>query len=281
MKILILGAKGNIGGFLAKYLKPYHEIISVSKDTLDITSKSKVFSLISNKSPNVVIDSAGISNIDYCQSNEQVSYSVNTIGTMNIALACSKLDIPIIYISSAQVYGSENIYSHSEIDECNPINIFGKSKLAGENLIRTLCKKYFILRTSWCFGGERCFVKNILEKKNTPIFMIADMVVNPTYVVDLSNAILSMLDSTTYGVYNCVNKGETSKSSLVKYIFDYLGYNKKILPLPQATLETLAPRPKSCALTTDLMEDSFNLEIPSWEYSIGVYLDSIAVGNKI
>ncbi|GKX66857.1 SDR family oxidoreductase [Inconstantimicrobium mannanitabidum] len=279
MKILILGGKGNIGGFLSKDLEPYHDIISVSKDDLDITSKSSVFSIISSKAPSIVIDAAGISNIDYCQANEQISYSVNTLGTMNIALACSKLDIPLVYISSAQVYGSDNTNVHSEHENCNPINIFGKSKLAGENLIRTLCKKYFILRTSWCFGGEKCFVKSILSKRNTPIFMVADMVVNPTYVQDLSRAILSIIDSTSYGVYNCVNKGETSKCDLVKYIFDLLGYDKKIISLPKSTMDSLAPRPKNCSLANNLIEKSFNLEIPSWEESMNIYLNGLIDKN--
>lgn len=275
MKILILGSKGNIGGFLAKSLNKFHEIIEAGKKDVDITNKDDVMEFISNNSPDFVIDSAGIADMDFCEKNEDISYSINALGTMNVAIACSKNNIPIIYISSAQVYGLSKNSLHCEHDICDPVNIFGKSKLAGENLIRTLCKKYFIIRTSWCFGGEKCFVKQIINKRNTPIFMVADMKVNPTYLGDLSNAILSMMNTESYGIYNCVNKGSELKSNVVKYIFSEIGFDKQVFPLPESTLKTLAPRPKDCTLDNNLVETSFNIEMPSWEHRMSEYINNI------
>lgn len=275
MKILILGGNGNIGGFLSKSLRKYYDVISLSRNYLDITDKDNVIKKIASYSPDAVIDAAGIADMDFCEFNEDASYSINTLGTMNVAIACAKLDIPIIYISTAQVYGSNENFSYSEKDACNPINVFSKSKLAGENLIRTLCSKYFIIRTSWCFGGENCFVKKILKKKDVPIFMVADMTLNITYLGDLSNAILSMIKSNEYGIYNCANKGSISKLDLVKYVFSFLGYNKKIFKLPDSTLKSLAPRPKSCTLKTNLIESSFDIEMPSWDIRMNQYLKDI------
>lgn len=275
MKILILGSSGNIGGFLTKSLNKYHEVIEARKKDVDITNKDDVMEFISSNSPDFVIDAAGISDVDFCERNEDISYSINALGTMNVAIACSKNNIPIIYISSAQVYGVSENSLHSEHDICDPVNIFGKSKLAGENLIRTLCKKYFIIRTSWCFGGEKCFVRKIITKKNIPIFMVADMKVNPTYLGDLANAVLSMINTESYGIYNCVNKGSELKSNVVKYIFSQIGCRKEVFPLPESTLKTLAPRPKDCILSTDLMETSFNIELPSWEDRMSEYIDNI------
>ena len=275
MKILIFGSSGNIGGFLTKSLNKYYEVIETGIKDIDITNKNEVIDFISNNSPDFVIDSAGIADVDFCEKNEDISYSINTLGTMNIAIACSKKNIPLIYISSAQVYGSSENSSHFEHDICDPVNIFGKSKLAGENLIRTLCKKYYIIRTSWCFGGEKCFVKKIIDKKNIPIFMVADMKVNLTYLGDLAKVVLSMINSESYGIYNCTNKGSELKSNVVKYIFSQIGCSKEVFPLPASTLKALAPRPKDCLLNTDLMESSFNIELPSWKDRMIEYIDTI------
>lgn len=275
MKILILGGNGNIGGFLSKSLSEEHEIISISRQDIDITSKEAVFDLIDNTKPDAVIDSAGISDIDFCELNEELSYTTNTIGTMNVALSCALNDIPLMYISSAQVYGMDSTYPHAETDICEPINVFGKSKLAGENLIRTLCKKYFIIRTSWCFSGEKCFVKKILEKKDTPIFMVVDMGLNPTYLPDLSNAISSIIKTNYYGIYNCTNSGSEYKTNIVKFILSYLGCNKNVISLPDNILATLAPRPKHCILNTSLLTESFNIEMPSWQNRMEEYLSTI------
>lgn len=277
MKILILGANGHIGNYLSNYLKAEHEIIPLSKNDLDIREKDSVINMINSFSPDIVVQAAGISNIDYCEDHETESYSVNTLGTLNVAYACNSLDIPIVYISSGYVYGDSKETPYYETDKCNPINVYGKSKLAGEKLIRTICKKYFIIRTSWCFGGSKCYIKKILDNINSPIFLTSDNVINPTYIEDLAQCISQIIHSDFYGVYNCVNTGYVSKRDVVQFIFEYLRSKKDIYPIPCNLTASLAPRPNFSAMDTKLIYNCFGVTMPTWQDSLTRYLNSIVV----
>jgi dTDP-4-dehydrorhamnose reductase len=275
MKIMVLGSNGNIGSYLSNYLKNEHEIIPLDKNDLDITDKNSVLQMIKVSSPDIVIQAAGLSNIDFCESHETESYTVNTLGTLNVAYACNNLSIPIVYISSAYVYGGEKHSPYFETDKCIPINIYGKSKLAAEKLIRTICSKYFIIRTSWCFGGDDCYIKKALSQVNAPIFLISDSIINPTYLEDLCNSVSQIITSDFYGVYNCVNEGYASKQEVIKYTFDYFNIQKNVLPLSTETITNIAPRPKYTAMNTCLLYNCFNIKMPSWQDSINHYLDTI------
>jgi dTDP-4-dehydrorhamnose reductase len=277
MKIMVLGSSGNIGNYLSNYLKNQHQVIALDKDTLDITDKDLVLQQVQSYSPDVVIQAAGLSDIDFCENHETESYTVNTLGTLNVAYACNNLSIPIVYISSAYVYGGEKRSPYFETDKCTPINIYGKSKLAAEKLIRTICSKYFIIRTSWCFGGSDCYIKKALSQATTPIFLISNAVINPTYIEDLCSSVSQIIASDFYGVYNCVNEGAVSKVDVIKYVFEYFNLQKNVLPLATEAITIIAPRPSYTAMNTCLLYNCFNIKMPSWQDSIKNYLGTIAI----
>ncbi|QAA34047.1 SDR family oxidoreductase [Clostridium manihotivorum] len=277
MKIMVLGSSGNIGNYLSNYLKKQHQVIALDKDNLDITDKDLVLQQVQSYSPDVVIQAAGLSDIDFCENHETESYTVNTLGTLNVAYACNSLSIPIVYISSAYVYGGEKHSPYFETDKCTPINIYGKSKLAAEKLIRTICSKYFIIRTSWCFGGNDCYIKKALSQSNTPIFLISNAVINPTYIEDLCSSVSQIIASDFYGVYNCVNEGAVSKVDVIKYVFEYFNLQKNVLPLATEAITNIAPRPSYTAMNTCLLYNCFNIKMPSWQDSVKNYLGTISI----
>ena len=275
MRILITGADGNIGDYLCKYLSSSHEIYPFKKNILDITNKTKCVETIKKISPDIVIHSAGLSNIDLCERDETSAYTINTIGSLNVAYPCSLLDIPIIYISCNNVYDGNKTCSYYETDECNPINVYGKTKLAGEKLIRTLCSKYFIIRTSWIYGGKNCFVQNIIENKDIPIFMSSGEISTPTYIKDLCFTIEKMFYSNVYGTYNVVNEGAVKKSLWVKKILEYISINKDVIEIPENFISNRALRPRSTILNTSLLKNCFDIELPAWETSLKEYINSL------
>lgn len=273
MKILITGSDGNIGDYLFKYLSPRHEVYPFRKNVLDITNKAKCIDIISNKRPDIVIHCAALTNIDLCERDETSAYSINTLGSLNIAYSCSMLNIPIVYLSSNNVYDGNKTSYYYETDLCSPINVYGKTKLAGEKLIRTICSKFFIIRTSWVFGGKNCFVKNIIENKDIPIFMSSVDVASPTYIEDLCSVIESMIKSDMYGIYNCVNSGGVKKSIWVKAILDHLKVNNEVIEIPENFISNRALRPKSTLMNTYLLKNCFNIEMRSWESALLEYLN--------
>jgi dTDP-4-dehydrorhamnose reductase len=275
MKVLITGADGSIGEYLSKYLSSSHEVFSFRKNKLDITNKVQCIEIINSIKPDIIIHCAALSNIDLCERDEPSAYTINTIGSLNIAYCCNLLNIPIVYLSCSNVYDGNRTNAYYETDLCSPVNIYGKTKLAGENLIRTICSKYFIIRTSWVFGGKNCFVKNIIENKDIPIFMSSVDIASPTYIEDLSSTIEVMLHSNMYGIYNCVNSGAVKKSIWVKTILDYLNVNKEVIEIPEKFISNKALRPKCTILNTSVLKNCFNIELPPWETSLLEYLNKI------
>lgn len=272
MNILITGARGNIGTYLNEYLSKENEVYSFGKDELNVCDKNSLLSTVQMVKPDLVIHCAALTNIDFCEANETAAYTVNTLGSLNVAYACSSLDIPIVYISTSYVYGDYKSTPYYETDECNPINIYGKTKLAGEKLIRTICKKYFIFRTSWVFGYDDCYIKKSLEKLSVPIFLCSDEIINPTYVEDLAYVISKIISSNFYGVYNCVNKDFATKYDVIKAAFDEIGIKKELIKIPRNYISNSAPRPKFSALDTSLLKNCFNIKLPSWKDRLHEYV---------
>lgn len=275
MKILITGAESS----LAKYIKNRFEntkdieIDSFSRDELDISDKNSTYKIITKSNPDLLIHLDSMSNIDICQGDESLAYTINTIGSLNAAYPCSILDIPIIYLSTSYVYNGDKDSPYFETDKCYPVNIYGKTKLAGEKLIRTLCKKYFIIRAGWIFGEENCFVQKVLNNSNVSMFVCSTEMGNPTYVEDLCRVIEKMLHSDLYGIYNCGNPSNTTKSAWVKKIFNYAGIERSILEIPENFLRNTATRPKNSSLNISLLKNCFDLELPSWENRLSEYIE--------
>jgi dTDP-4-dehydrorhamnose reductase len=272
MKILITGANGSIGSYLSNYLGRGHTIFALGKDKLDITDKECCIQTINSIKPDLVIHTAAMTNIDLCELDETSAYTINTIGSLNIAYPCSLQGIPLIYISCSNVYDGFKTSAFYETDHCSPVNIYGKTKLAGEKLIRTVCSKYFIIRTSWVFGGNNCFVENIINNKDVPIFMCTEDISCPTYIGDLCYAIERIMKSDIYGVYNCTNSGAVKKSLWVRYILNKINVDKEILEIPHNFIPNKANRPKSTILDNSLIKNCFNLELRPWEKALEEYL---------
>lgn len=275
MNILITGQSGNIGKYLCSYLSPKNNVLGLDKSDVNISDRAGFAEVITSLKPDILIHTAALTNIDYCEKNENEAYTVNTVGTLNAAYACSLLNIPIVYLSSNYVYGDLKQTPYFETDECSPVNIYGKTKLAGERMVRTLCKKYFIIRTSWVFGGEKCYVKKIIANSNIPIFMSSTEILNATYIQDLALCINKLINTNYYGVYNCVNPTPVRKSDMVRKIFNLLNIKKEVLEMPENYLTDVAPRPSYSSLNTYLIKNCINIDLPDYNQRLEEYISSL------
>ncbi len=275
MNILITDIENALGNYLNSYLSKSNVIFGFTKDTLCLTDKSKTLDTIASIKPDVVIHTASLENLDLCEKDEGLAYTFNTIGSLNTAYPCSLLDIPIIYLSSSYVYNGEKQTSYYETDDCYPVNIFGKTKLASEKLIRTLCKKYFIIRTSWIFGGEDCFIQNVLDNKTAEVFMCTQEIGNPTNIEDICFAIERIIQSDLYGIYNCASPDHVSKFDWINYIFEVKNIKKELIAIPKDIINTVAPRPKNASLNTSMLKNCFDLELPHWKAATKIYLNKL------
>ncbi|WP_298518011.1 dTDP-4-dehydrorhamnose reductase [uncultured Methanobrevibacter sp.] len=246
MKILITGSNGMLGHDLIEALKDNHELVLTTSRTLDITDKEQVFDFISQNKPDIVINSAAYTDVDGCEENQDLAYSVNGEGVKNLAFACREADSALLHISTDYIFNGENTRPWVEDDEIGPISVYGKSKLKGEQAILEILDKFFIVRTAWLYGvNGHNFPKTMLElaENHSQITVVYDEVGTPTYTPDLAKAISQLIETEHYGIYHITNSGSCSWCEFARYIFEVAGKDVEVIPVTAAEFARPAPRP--------------------------------------
>lgn len=251
MKILITGSNGMLGHDLEDVLKDTHELILTTSKTLDITDKDKTIDFIVENKPDVVINCAAYTDVDGCETNQDLAYAVNGDGVRNLALGCRQIDCPLVHISTDYVFDGTARDPIEEDGEIGPISVYGKSKLKGEQAIQEILDKYYILRTAWLYGiNGKNFPKTMLElaKNHSEITVVYDEVGTPTYTPDLAYGISQIIETDYYGIYHLTNSGSCSWCEFAKYIFEIAGADVRVIPVTASEFSRPAPRPSYSVL---------------------------------
>lgn len=277
MKILITGAKGQLGAELVELLRDEHEIIGLSHKDLDVADFSKVKEIVCEKSPEFVIHCAAYTDVDGCELNPDKAYTINSFGTQNMAVASEKCGATMVYISTDYAFDGAKGEPYTEFDKADPINVYGRSKYVGEAFVASLCSKYYILRTAWVYGkyAKRNFVKTVLglvgDKKELRI--VCDQVGSPTNTYDISLAIRELIKSERYGLYHAVNEGEVSWYQFTKLVLDCKGISDvKVIPITSEELDRAANRPSYSVLRNFCLEKSGIYKMRNFEDALKDYL---------
>lgn len=274
MKILITGAYGMLGSDLREVLKNQELIVTGSKD-LDITDEDKVIEFVCENSPELVINAAAYTAVDDCETHYDDAYAVNALGPKNLAIACNKLDIPLVHISTDYVFDGTKRTPLIEADNLGPQSAYGKTKLAGEEFIQENTDKYFILRTAWLYGlhGNN-FVKTMLElaENHDEITVVDDQVGSPTYSFDLAVAITNLLFSDKYGIYHVTNEGECSWYEFAKLIFELSNIDVNVVPVTTEEFPRPAPRPHYSVLNNKKWNSSGFVPMRTYQEALTEYL---------
>ncbi|WP_407461663.1 dTDP-4-dehydrorhamnose reductase [Methanobrevibacter sp.] len=274
MKILITGAYGMLGSDLREVLKNQELIVTGSKD-LDITDEEKVVEFVCENSPELVINAAAYTAVDDCETHYDDAYAVNALGPKNLAIACNKLDIPLVHISTDYVFDGTKRTPLIEADKLGPQSAYGKTKLAGEEFIQENTDKYFILRTAWLYGlhGNN-FVKTMLDlaENHDEITVVDDQVGSPTYSFDLAVAITNLLFSDKYGIYHVTNEGECSWYEFAKLIFELSNIDVKVVPVTTEEFPRPAPRPHYSVLNNKKWNSSGFVPMRTYQEALSEYL---------
>ncbi|MDD5529395.1 MAG: dTDP-4-dehydrorhamnose reductase [bacterium] len=274
-KILITGASGMLGKALVNKLTEY-TLIPTDLPNLDI-SKSNAAQLIINKSPDYVLHLAAYTDVDGCEKNTNLAQKTNAEGTKNVALACKKINIPLLYISTDYVFDGQKQTPYNEWDKTNPINVYGKTKEDGEKSVKTLLNKYWIVRTSGLYGKEgKNFVDTIITKAKELKFLkvVNDQFGSPTYVDHLSTAIKELIKTEEYGIYHITNSDYCSWYEFAKSIVDIANIQCEIQPISSDELTRPAKRPKNWRLAKFFLENTIKKPLPSWYSAVEEYIKS-------
>lgn len=297
MKIVILGAKGQLGKELLVHFKKEKNLKAFSKETLDIRDFSAVETMIKFERPDILVNAAAYTAVDKAEINQEEAYKINSEAVSCIAKNLQSLGSYLIHYSSDYVFDGSKKTSYSETDLTSPLNIYGKSKLAGEMEIKKQMENFVILRTSWVVGNNgNNFIKTILNliKEKESLKVIDDQYGVPTSTELLSSVtgkIISAIkkrNNFESGIYNVVPKGKTTWYLLAKKILSKVLREKiftsskkvNIIPIKTKDYNSLAIRPKNSLLCTKKIENMLNIHLPNWEDDFNKVLNNNFSGYR-
>jgi dTDP-4-dehydrorhamnose reductase len=272
-KVLATGAGGMVGAYLPD------GVVRTDVPDLDVTDRAAVDAAIEEHAPDVVFHLAAETNVDRAEQQPDRAYLINAIGTQNVALACARHDVELVYVSSAQVFDGEKHEPYHEYDDTCPVTVYGRSKLAGEEYVRRLVPRHFVVRAGWMIGGgptgEKKFIAKMLEhaEKQGKIVAVNDKFGSPTRAQDLVTAVWALLDSGRYGTVHLVNPGAVTRLDIARVTRDVLDLPYEIEAVDSTRFPLPAPRGRSEVMDV-LVLRLLGLDhlMPPWEQAVTEYL---------
>jgi dTDP-4-dehydrorhamnose reductase len=291
--IWLIGNKGMLGYEVEKLLKERGFTCWATDREVDISDYKALEKFGKDKKIKWIINCSGYTQVDKAEEEIDKAFRINQDGVRNIALFSAKRQIRLIHISTDYVFDGrkekdEGTVAYREDDKTNPINIYGKSKLVGEEEIKKILKEYFIIRTAWLYGLKgNNFIYTMLRlfKERDVVKVVEDQWGSPTYTVDLAGVILKIIedDSVSYGIYHFTDEGITSWYEFAKAIYNKakrLGLvedNKKIeiQSIKTEDYPTAARRPRYSVLSKEKIKREFNLKVREWDKALEDFLLSL------
>ncbi len=279
MKVLVTGVKGQLGHDVVTELERRgHEAVGVDIEEMDITDKASVDKVVTSVIPDAVVHCAAWTAVDAAEDAAEKVEAVNATGTRYIAEACKKIDCKMVYISTDYVFNGEGTEPWKpDCKDYAPLNVYGKSKLDGENAVSSVLNKYFIIRIAWVFGlNGKNFVKTMIRAGRThdEVRVVCDQIGTPTYTPDVAKLIVDMLGTDRYGYYHATNEGGfVSWFDFTKEIYRQAGLKTKVIPVTTAEYGlSKAKRPYNSRLDkSKLTENGFDL-LPPWQDALERFL---------
>lgn len=274
MRVVITGAKGQLGRQLTAVFSA-HTVFELDLPDEDITSPA-ISARIAEFRPELVVHTAAYTDVDGCERDPDLAFQVNAIGSLHVALGAQRADAVMLYISTNEVFDGIRRDRYREWDSVNPTSVYARSKAAGEQIVRDLLQRFYIVRIAWLFGpGGANFVTKILARaeKHGALRVAADEYGNPTYAPDLAAAIFQLTASDQYGIYHVTNKGFCSRYEFAREIIRLAG--KPDLPITPI-LSAEWPRPSTPPLHAVLANtagSAVGVSLRSWQAALAEYID--------
>jgi dTDP-4-dehydrorhamnose reductase len=276
MKVVVTGAAGQLGQDVIQELeRKNHQAFGADRQQLDITKEKEVLAFISEVKPDVILHCAAYTNVDAAEENEDAAYQVNAAGTEYLAKAAKLNGTKMMYISTDYVFDGTAIEPYEVDEPTKPLGAYGRTKLAGEQLLQKHLEEFFIVRTAWVFGiyGNN-FVKTMIRlgKERGEVGVVHDQVGSPTYTVDLAQFMVELMETDKYGIYHATNSGMCSWYEFAVEIFKQAGMNVTVNPLTSDQFPRPAARPKYSVLSKKRIEQQGLKPLRDWKEALAAYL---------
>jgi dTDP-4-dehydrorhamnose reductase len=294
MKIVIFGSSGQVGQELMCQSPDYIELLSPGSDQVDISDENAVSNLITQESPDVVVNAAAYTAVDAAEGNRDTAFRTNTLGPGVIARACEASGCLMVHVSTDYVFDGALDRAFNEEDQTNPLGVYGQSKLDGEQAVLASCSRYYIVRTAWVYSAHgKNFVKTMLNlgQDRQELSVVSDQFGGPTSAGDLAGAIYNMIgrhselqdearsEGRAYGIYHYCGNERISWYDFATEIFQQtegrFPLEVTVNPINTVEYPTPAKRPKNSFLDCSKIEAFAGISCPDWRDSLRVVIRQI------
>lgn len=285
-KILVTGKNGQVGWELQRTLSTLGTVIAVDRQEMDLAHPESLTGLIRRLRPNIIVNTAAYTAVDKAESESELAMAINGIAPGILAEEAKRLDALLVHYSTDYIFNGCSKTPYGEQDIPDPLNIYGRTKLAGDEAIQSIGGKYLILRTSWVYGTRgKNFLLTMLKlaSERNLLKIVNDQIGAPTWsnMIALATAQILLQDHEKWGIYNLTSDGETSWCDFAKEIFrTYSSINPafkvpEVLGIPSIEYPTPAKRPNYSKLSNDKIYKTFNLKMPLWNEALQLCLRDI------
>jgi dTDP-4-dehydrorhamnose reductase len=276
VKILVTGANGQLGREVAKQGQR-HDLVLTNSANLDITNGAAVMSCFQDVKPQAVIHCAAYTNVDGAEVDLDEAFRVNVVGAQNIASGCLEMGARMVYVSTDYVFdGQSQRKPYREFDIVNPQNVYGLTKWQGEEMVRQILGRHFIVRTAWLYGDGNNFVRTMIKlaETNDILRVVHDQVGTPTSTVDLAKAIFKLLSSDAYGTYHTTCQGQCSWYEFACEIFQQIGKEIEVMRINTSEFPRPAKRPMYSVMDNYMLRMTVGDPMRRWQDALKEYLQN-------
>jgi dTDP-4-dehydrorhamnose reductase len=270
VRVLLTGAGGQLGLELSEILPDRgHEVVALDRQGLDVADPDAVEGAFEEGSPELVVNAAAYTNVDGCEEATDLAYSVNALGPRNLAQACERRSCELLHVSTNYVFDGKGERPYEPFAPPNPISAYGRTKLAGEELVTRLTNRWYVVRSAGVYGRGHNFVRTMLRvaEERDLLKVKDDEFISPTYARDLAEGIAGIVEDGRYGLYHLTNAGSCSWYEFTREIFRLAGVETEVVPIPGSEYPLPAARPANGVLST-----LSSPELRHWSEALADYL---------
>ncbi len=281
MRIALIGAAGQLGTDLKRILP---DVVPITHHDLELTDSAQVAGVLDRILPDLVLNTAAYNLVDAAEDQPDLARAVNVVGPENLARWCSSRDVTLVQISSDYVFGGDSLRQtpYTEEDEPAPLGVYGRSKLDGENVVRTLCERHFVIRTCGLYGQAETrskgnFVKTMLRlaDERPELNVVNDQHCTPSYTADVAEMIAALIQQSEYGTYHITNSGATTWFEVAREALRLAGKSTLVHPIPSSAYPTKAQRPAYSVLDCRKVQLATGLSMPTWQNALARYVATL------
>lgn len=277
MKVLLTGSGGQLGRSLHRLLAQ-RSVVGLDRSQLDITRLDEVRQTIADHGPGIVINCAAYNAVDAAETEVDAAFRGNALGPRNLAVATAATGLPVVHVSTDYVFDGETTRPYHEFDVPRPASVYGASKLAGEEAVRSLNPRHYIVRTAWVYEAEGTNFPNTIRAlaAKGPVRVVDDQHGSPTYAPHLAAGIVRLIETEAYGTYHLAGRGGTTWYELTRALFKALGIAAAVEATTTAEFPRPAKRPRFSVLTT---RQEPSILLPPWEDGVAEFSDCLKAGR--